>query len=86
MNIYFTRHARQRLKLYHIDRKEVEGVLTSAHADRAPVGEAKEFVSEAFVGTIGFPLKIAYVRENTRMVVKTLYPLDRKTKYEDIVR
>ena len=86
MNIYFTRHARQRLKLYRIDRKEVENILTGIRADQEPVGEAREFVSDAFVRTIGFPLKIAYVRENTRVVVKTLYPLDRKTKYEDIVR
>jgi hypothetical protein len=86
MNIYFTRHARQRLKLYRIDRKEVESILTGAHADQEPVDEAREFVSDAFVRSIGFPLKIAYVRENARVVVKTLYPLDRKTKYEDIVR
>lgn len=86
MNIYFTRHARQRLKLYRIDGKEVEKALSDAHAGEQPMNESKEFVSDAFVRTIGFPLKIAYVREDARVVVKTLYPLDRKTKYEDIVR
>ncbi len=86
MAIYFTRHARQRLKLYRIDRKAVEDVLTDIRADEEPIGENREFVAEAFVQTIGYPLKIAYIREVARVVVKTLYPLDRKTKYEDIVR
>ena len=86
MQIYFTRHARQRLKLYRIERKEVENILVERAADREPEGESRELVSDAFVGTIGFPLKIAFVREGNRVVVKTVYPLDRHTKYEDIVR
>ena len=86
MNIYFTRHARQRLKLYKIERKDIETLLTEHAADQEPLNEHKEFVSDAFVLTYGFPLKVVFVHEAARIVVITVYRLDRETQYEDIIR
>ena len=86
MNIYYPRHARRRMKLYRIDREDVEAILSKLNADKAPIGERKEFVADDFVSKYGYPLKIAYVNEGNRVVLITVFPFDRETKYEDIVR
>jgi hypothetical protein len=86
MNIYFTRHSRQRLKLYKIDKADVIELLTSQEADKEPVGKRKEFVADDFVVKYGFPLKVAFVNEATRVVLITVFRFDKETKYEDIVR
>ena len=86
MSIYFTRHSRQRLKLYRIDREDVIALLTKRKADKETIGERKEFVADDFVVKYGFPLKIAFVNEATRVVLITVFRFDRETKYEDIIR
>ncbi len=86
MTIYYTRHARQRIKLYQIDKDDIENILLKKEGGKEPIGEKKEFVAHDFVTKYGFPLKIAFVNEGHRVTVITVFPFDRKTKYEDIVR
>jgi len=86
MTIQYSRHARQRLKLYEIQRKHVESILERDGAEQQPLDRRRELIASDYVAEYGYPLFITYVREQSGITVVTVFPYDRETNYEDIVR
>lgn len=86
MEIYFTRHANQRLKLYRIDKSDINLLVNGIEPSALPLNQRMEFVSDDFVLKYGFPIKYVIVNEGHRIVVITVFRYDKDTKYENILR
>jgi hypothetical protein len=86
VNIQFSRHARQRLKLYGLSRSDILEILAIDNAEEQPINLKRELISDAFVAKYGQPLLVAYIREIGGITVITNFPYDQETQYEDILR
>ena len=84
--IRYSRHAKQRLKLYKIQREHIEAILAADGAENQPLHHRRELIAFNYVAQYGHPLFVAYVRELTGITVVTIFPYDRETNYEDIIR
>ena len=69
--IYYTRHARNRMRLYGVEREAVEAALTQP-ALRQPSERGKEHAWKT-VGA-GIVLRVTFVEEAARYVVITVTP------------
>lgn len=86
MKIRFSRHARRRLLLYEISREDILEILKQDGAESQPLNQHRELISDVFVTKYGWPIFLAYTREQKGITVITNFPYDRETNYEDIVR
>ncbi|HET6402989.1 MAG TPA: hypothetical protein VFH95_16530 [Candidatus Kapabacteria bacterium] len=86
MKIEFSRHARQRLKLYGLSRNDILEILAIDKADQQPLNVKRELISNDYVEKYGQPLLVAYIREIGGITVITNFPYDQETNYEDILR
>lgn len=86
MNIRFSRHARQRLKLYGISRNDILEILAIDKAEEQPLNVKRELISNDFVEKYGWSLFMAYIREPHGITIITNFPYDQETHYEDILR
>jgi len=69
MKIHFSRHARRRARLYHIEENVVEEILREEN-----LVQGKHAVIRSLPGFI-YPLKIVVVVEGDVVTVVTNYPL-----------
>jgi len=86
VKIEFSRHARQRLKLYGLSRNDILEILAIDKADQQPLNVKRELISNDYVEKYGQPLLVAYIREIGGITVITNFPYDQETNYEDILR
>ena len=86
MKILYSRHARQRLKLYEIQKEHVESILLKDGAEQQPLNQRRELIAFDYVAEYGYPLFVGYVRELKGITIVTVFPYDRETNYEDIIR
>jgi len=86
VKIEFSRHARQRLKLYGLSRNDILEILAIDKADQQPLNVKRELISNDYVEKYGQPLLVVYIREIGGITVITNFPYDQETNYEDILR
>jgi hypothetical protein len=86
VKIEFSRHARQRLKLYDLSRSDILEILAIDKADEQPLNVKRELISNDYVEKYEQPLLVAYIRETRGITVITNFPYDQETHYEDIIR
>ena len=75
MNLRFSRHAKNNMRLYGITAAEIELVLM-APEKRSQEGEYLIAYRQFFRRFGGFPLKVVYVIEDDAVIV-SVYPLKR---------
>lgn len=63
--------------LYKIEENDVIETIKAYVADKALTAGKQEFVDKAMSQKYGYPLKIAFSKENDKIVVITAYPLRR---------
>ena len=78
--VIFSRHARQRMRLYGVTVDQVGAAL--AKPDEGPALEgSRQVVLKVFAGSFdGLPLKVVYVMEDARALIISAYPLKRRYK------
>jgi hypothetical protein len=80
MDIHFTRHARNRIRLYRIDREQLLRILNSLDLKSLPASQSRTFFFEGVRSTMGTPIKVIAVRRKDRIVIRTNYPIKKGKK------
>ena len=75
MPITISRHAKRRIALYEIDPGDILAII-KRYMKEKHTSEGKHIVvDQNAVGKYGFPLKIAFTIEGSKITVITAYPL-----------
>ncbi|MEX1274809.1 MAG: DUF4258 domain-containing protein [Bacteroidota bacterium] len=75
MTVFFSRHAKRRMKLYRLAEKDVVDAILRSEASGGRSGATRNLIDFKMDAKYGYPLKIVYVRERARVVVITAYPV-----------
>jgi len=77
MDIQFSRHSKNNMRLYKIDPKDVLEAINNA--DKLETERGKKIALKKFEGKYtGFPLKVVYKVEQETIFVITVYPFKKK--------
>ena len=72
-----SRHAKRRMLLYKIEENDVIETIKAYVADKVLTAGKQEIVDKTMSQKYGYPLNIAFSKENDKIVVITAYPLRR---------
>ena len=75
MEIYFSRHAQRRLKLYAIDADDVVSSIHSWFGKQSIIQNRNSIIVNELENKYQFPLKIIFAFEGSTVTVITAYPL-----------
>ena len=75
MNIIYTRHSKQRMKLYNISEETVMSIIESGKSNEIHDGKIIYIDS---VKNFPYPIKIISKIENDLLVIISCYPLKRR--------
>ena len=80
MTIRFSRHARQRLKLYRIYPERLLEAIKTLDLEKLPPSEPVPFMLEGIPSRIGTPIMVVLFKEEEAIVIRTNYPLRKGKK------
>ena len=80
MKIIFSRHAKRRMQLYKIEKKDVVEIVENYIADKVSALGKQEVVNKEMEKKYNFPLKIVFSKENDKTIIITVYPLRKERK------
>ena len=80
MKIIFSRHAKRRMQLYKIEKKDVVEIVKNYIADKVSALGKQEVVNKEMEKKYNFPLKIVFSKENDKTIIITVYPLRKERK------
>ena len=75
MEFTFTRHAKQRIKLYRIDRVELIRKVEDINVKALPLLEKRAFLLEGIRSKIGTAIKVVLIKHKDKVVVWTNFPI-----------
>lgn len=80
MIIEFSRHAKRRMQLYKIEKKDVIDMVESYLVNTATIAERQEIVEKALPSKNRYPLKVVFSLKDDKIVIITAYPLKRELR------
>jgi hypothetical protein len=75
VEITFTRHAKNRIKLYRIDRVELIRKVETINVKALPLLEKRAFLLEGIRSKIGTAIKVVLIKKRDKILVWTNYPI-----------
>lgn len=75
MEIYFSRHAQRRIKLYAIDEDDVISSIKNWVGKQSIIQNRNSIIVNELKQKYHFPIKIVFSFEGSKIVVITAYPL-----------
>lgn len=78
--IYFSRHAKRRMRLYNIAEEEVQTILRGKKRDEWISDDRNEVIDHGVLSQHGYPIKVVFTLEGDAITVITAYPLKRGKK------
>jgi len=80
IEIYFSRHAKRRMRLYNISEEDVQTILRSKKRDAWISDDRNEAIDHEVLSQHGYPIKVVFTLKGDAITVITAYPLKRGKK------